>query len=400
MTDPATTPTLQNFEAAMTDFESILTDNQSNRGKLWLAWHYLQVFSIYGVRLDNTVDKLKSRLQITNPGAYPFFNQMLESYQKVQTTCDYFLRETFPKVVGLGNKLKNFAEAASEDGDAIFEFIVQMVKKGNIDAAITALTNLQKQATDNSNEAANIAVVLSTYSTQLVTADAALKGTADRIEADDRVSMARITELQGGSDMVGSIANLQLLMKNRQDEYDHDVIVAATTPTYAWVFPFGTIAAAIIAGVYGKKAVDALQQYEEMKQKVAGASAELQTAIAMHSIQGLADQGVTSVLKQTDVAIVQVTVVKNAWASVAGNLEDVKDKLLDMSTDTNGTVTLNDIDVIEYYAEMAGKKWAKLMGPINELTDNPYISMASDEIDPQTLIQQINSELHTTASRN
>ena len=40
------------------------------------------------------------------------------------------------------------------------------------------------------------------------------------------------------------------------DEYAHDVTVAATTPTYTWVWPFGTIAAGVVAGDYGKKATD------------------------------------------------------------------------------------------------------------------------------------------------
>lgn len=38
-------------------------------------------------------------------------------------------------------------------------------------------------------------------------------------------------------------------------EYEHNVIVAATTPTYAWVFPFGTIPAVVVAGVYADRAV-------------------------------------------------------------------------------------------------------------------------------------------------
>src|SRR5438270_156120 len=37
----------------------------------------------------------------------------------------------------------------------------------------------------------------------------------------------------------------KLILQAANDEYNHDVIVAATSPTYAWVWPVGTIAAAV-----------------------------------------------------------------------------------------------------------------------------------------------------------
>ena len=66
-----------------------------------------------------------------------------------------------------------------------------------------------------------------------------------------------------------ALAAAQTALSAAQDEYNHDVIVAATSPTYAWIFPFGTIAAAIVAGIYGAKAVAAKKAIAAAEDEIA-----------------------------------------------------------------------------------------------------------------------------------
>ena len=46
--------------------------------------------------------------------------------------------------------------------------------------------------------------------------------------------------------------------KNKKDQansdYEHYWTVAGTTPTYAWIFPFGLNSACVDGGIYGSKA--------------------------------------------------------------------------------------------------------------------------------------------------
>ncbi|NUO00922.1 MAG: hypothetical protein HUU01_09950 [Saprospiraceae bacterium] len=400
MADPFTSSAVDNLDPTLTEFESLLTQNGSRRGKLWLAWHYLQVFSTYGVRLPDTEASLKMKLNIDAPANYPFFASMLDSYQQLKQACSFFLKETFPKVVRLGSMLKSFARDASNGDGAIFVVITDAIKNGDTAGAIELLTDLQKKAVENAAEAEKIALMLSDYSTQLIASEAALKRTDDQLSSDIRVSKERIAELEGGSDVTGSIENLKLLMKSRKDEYDQDVIAAATTPTYVWIPIIGPIAAAIVAGIFGDKAVKALEQYHELQKKVEDGTNELKTALATQGIQNLAKDGVSGVLEHTQIAIDQTNVIKNAWASIAGNLDDVKDKLVNMSSETDGTVKLKTIGVIEYYAKTAGERWAELMPAVLELTDNPYIVVDANDTDVSTLIDKIKEEMNSTAAQN
>lgn len=45
---------------------------------------------------------------------------------------------------------------------------------------------------------------------------------------------------------------------NANKDYEHYCTIAGTTPTYAWIWPFGTIAAGSVAGIYGAKATQGL----------------------------------------------------------------------------------------------------------------------------------------------
>lgn len=393
-------PDILPMDTATADFQRILMTNNQKRGDLWLAWHYLQVYSTWGLRLPVSEAMLKLRLNITNPGDYSFFPVMLESYQGVFQASNYFKQEVFPAMVSMGRSLNNFAQDASNQSGAIFSSIIDLVDAGDTHSALELLADLQQQATDNSAKAGEVGKMLGTYSAQLTTAEAALTNTRKVIDASNQVNDARITELQGGDDVTGSIANFTKLMEINHQEYDHDVIVASTTPTYAWVFPFGTIAAAIIAGVYGDKAVKALEAYEKMKAKVAAATQELTIALSTQGIQNLASKGVKNVLEQTELAISHTVTVQNAWASVAGNLDLVKNKLLSMTDNSDETTKLKSQVVIKLYAKQAADKWDELMPAIKELTDNPYIIVESEDVDSATLLATLRAQVNTQAAQN
>ena len=58
-------------------------------------------------------------------------------------------------------------------------------------------------------------------------------------------------------------------MSSAQQTKDYDVVVAATSPTYAWIFPFGTIAAAGVETGYTIKALEAKRKAEQAERDYA-----------------------------------------------------------------------------------------------------------------------------------
>src|SRR5262249_36889816 len=247
----------------MSQFEKCLVDSTLPKGPLWYAWHYLQVYSFWGLRIAYTETSLKSLLGISDPLAYDFFGPMVEAYTKIHDGAKGFSENIFPAVVKLGDDLTTFATRATSKagGDGMFSAISDCLNGkngGQLSDAVQILSDLQMTATKNAQNAENVLSSTSTYSLSayhdaLVDADNELQNVQKQIEADDKSSQKKIHEITGTGS--GSLADLMNNLKSDQDEYQHDVIVASTTPTYGWVYPFGTICAATVAAVYGTRAV-------------------------------------------------------------------------------------------------------------------------------------------------
>lgn len=401
MTDtPIPAVEVQGLETATANFETLLTADGNNRGPLWLAWHYLQVYSTWGLRVPNSEAQLSTKLGIADPGSYAFFPGMLESYQKVYNASKFFQEDVFPKVVSLGQALKNFGEQATNDGGNMFSAVVSLVDTGDSANALTLLNDLQQEAKTNAASAGEVTKKLNAYADQLTAAEKALADTGSAVNQDSRTSQDRIGVLSAGEDVPGSIAYLKKSMVAINEEYMHDVVVASTTPTYGWWIPFGTIAAAIVAGVYGDRAMKALAEYEKTKAVMDSESHELTIALATFNVQQLAQEGVSRAYANTQVAISQTNLVQNAWEGISSNLEAVRDKLLNMTTITDDDVKIRAKALVKNYAKIARDKWSQLMPAILELTENPYIVVEFDEAKVNQLIADIKSELNHEFSNN
>ena len=103
----------------------------------------------------------------------------------------------------------------------------------------------------------------------------------------------------------------------------HDVVVAATTPTYVWVWPFGTIAAAVVAGVYGDKAVKALERSRAAQQEINNLSdklaADAQLMIAINTTEG----GITNILDPLNAALPIIQKIQGVWGAIADDLNTI-----------------------------------------------------------------------------
>ncbi|NUO00920.1 MAG: hypothetical protein HUU01_09940, partial [Saprospiraceae bacterium] len=212
----------QDLQATIDTFEGILKTGNNNRGSLWMAWHYLQIYSIWGLRLPNSeisliktlgidkneeADRNDPSLSIIHQvGTYSFFPAMLTSYQKVYEASAYFNSEVFPTVVlQIGNALRSFAKAASEDQEAIFSAILKLIKQDDTVGALELVTDLQQKADDNVGLAEHVNVLLNTYAARLAEAKSALETADGQIDEDDKVNETRIAQLEAGSNTEGSI---------------------------------------------------------------------------------------------------------------------------------------------------------------------------------------------------
>ena len=105
------------------------------------------------------------------------------------------------------------------------------------------------------------------------------------IDADDQVSKKTIDDLLSDDPKSStSIKAVERFLADAKKNYEHNVVVAATTPTYAWVLPVGLISAIVVAAVFGTRATSekqAIDRYEAQLQQMAG---KLRTAIETRGV--------------------------------------------------------------------------------------------------------------------
>ncbi len=251
------------------------------------------------------------------------------------------------------------------------------------------IQDLQSRAADNEKEAGEIALLLASYSANLEDANGKLKAANDSVEADNRTSTEAIERLQGDEDILGSISQIEKMSDMQQAEYRRNVTIASTTLTYAWVPVIGTIAAAVVAGVYGRRAVESLEAYNKSMAKIEKENKALTTAIKAHEVQRIAGTGLTHAKEHTEAAIQEITVVKNAWAALAGNLSVVATKVERMTKSSDDEVRLKGKRVVKLYAKQAEEAWDELYPAVLELTNKPYIVVEDNDKSITEVVEEI-----------
>ena len=393
---PADTDSLPDPEKIISDFERLVVDTKPDgqkrpRGPLWYAWHYLQVYSYWGLGLPNTEDDLKLKLGIKDAASYPFFNPMVNANKIIHDASTRFLNEVFAKVVDLGDSMHKFAkDAASKGGNGTLAAIATLSSED----ALALLGDLQSDAKNNADKAEDVTNKLAAYKTSLIDAQAKLVAVKSQIEADERTSQAKIDELNSSAPgATDSIAALRKKVQDEQETYKQDVIIATTTLTYCWVPVIGQVSSVVVAIVYGVRATQMLEDIDALQARIEAAEATLRTAIESHRVQDLAHTGASNAITHTDLAIAHATTVQNAWKGLCNELGTVMDKLSKTTSKTGDKQALASVPLLNRYLNAADEAWGALLPPLAELVADPYIKVDSGEFTVSEFSTQVQKAL-------
>lgn len=143
-------------------------------------------------------------------------------------------------------------------------------------------------------------------------------------------------------DLNQKVMDLAAELKKDNKEYDKDVTIAATTPTYCWVpilippvivIPAGLIAASIVAGIYGDKAVKLKKRIDEIEAELATTAPEVRNKTALLSLISTIDGGLGDLLGQLDDAGETLDAVQRVWGTIAADHEELVGDIQRASSD-------------------------------------------------------------------
>jgi hypothetical protein len=392
--------TIQDFNALVKTPESPAEEN------LWYSWRFLQIYSFSGLRLPNTEASLKLRLGMSDPGKFSFFVGMKEAYNEIHEACNEFVSKIFPQVIEVGTSLLDFASDASLKGGDVFSVLIEMLdakdEKGNpkpdTAGALELIGDLQKTTKTNQEKAGQVKELLGSYKAKLVSAQAKVETVQTAVQADEMTSQATIDKLSGEEGVAGSLKNLKKMFADKKAEYDHYVVVAATTPTYCWVGLPGLIAAATVAGVFGDRAVKALKEVHRLEDDIAKQDLALNTALQTNKVQDAALASLKETQRYTDLAIAHTTTVQKSWQAISASLSYVADKVAKMTTQQDAQTVLASMALVKRYAKISGEKWDLLIPPLKALTRDPYIVVEKGEKSFGDLAKEVEKEIAKKAA--
>jgi hypothetical protein len=288
-------------------------------------WIAIQAYSTDALALPTTADAFRKSLGAGAPTDLSDFNRLIEAYEAVHEHVTTWTTTTFPASVALAGDVYQYGTVKAP---VYYPRILDEAKILERDphdeqakAALKAmLDSLKRDADEKSGKARQVSTDIAQFAADSELDKVTLVG------GDGKGGLVKYYDTKYGStsteveQLIKDIADQKRILKTANDEYDHDVVVAATTPTYAWFWPLGTIAAAVVAGVYGKRATDALDRARAAQGKIDTLAdklaADANLLVAIHN----AEVGAGNIVRGLTETLPVIQKIQGVWGGIAADL--------------------------------------------------------------------------------
>lgn len=274
----------------------------------------------------------------------PDSTQLLQTFATIKRHCLTWKTKTFPAMVALAGDIVQYNFAVPEYYVELIK-LVPALRRNDTDAQANLrdlVTDLAAIAHSHATNAAKAAQKAQEFYQETLNDGAALQQHAS--DYQERLG----DNGQQTRDLRKKYAVQKTIYDQALEEYNHAVVVAATTPSYAWtsIFPpFGPIPiiiAVVIAGVYGDRATKAKQRMDvavaQMKTIAQQMDQNSQFAQAVSS----AAQQVQTIEHKLQAAIPVIQRIQNSWEMIGAELAGIERML----TEQIATVTPTKIQAL------------------------------------------------------
>ncbi|KAL1720264.1 hypothetical protein EV715DRAFT_197329 [Schizophyllum commune] len=297
-----------------------------------------------GVLLPVTEAQYKSRLQISDNTANKLtgvIEPLVEAYATAQDHCRNFKDVTYPSIVDTASDIYHYAQNAGGTVDSsYYAYIVQCIK--DLD---NAQTQSEQQSLRETIKALIDMEVDKISAIQKKAQDAV--DTLRQFEQDTKVDQSTLKDRSTAvhdkvTSEVGSLSDLGDKLKEYREEltadikeYEHDKLVACTTPSYAWLGLIGLISASVVAGIYGDKAAKMARRIDEVKELISDYEGKVRDETRLVADLGAINRDLSNVLNLIEPTCQVIENMIGAWTSIASDLTNLQTMV---DTDLRGAI--------------------------------------------------------------
>ena len=335
-------------------------------------WIAIQTYVIDGLALPITEDAFRTYLGKGAPTDLSDFKPLIDCFTNINSQCSTWQKTTYPASVSLASDIYDYGTNKAPTYFPPINKLADILTADPTDAKALAmlkalLDNLTADAQSRADRATAVKKEIQQFADDTSASKSVLSGTPDNPGGLVKKYNDEFGEKsQDVIDCNKEIAAQKIILQAANDEYNHDVIVAATSPTYAWVFPVGTIAAAVVAGVYGKKATEALDRANAAKQKISQMQDQLAADALMMIAINSAEMGMGNILNALNAALPIIELLEGVWGGIADDLKNIVAKI---DTDIRQALPI----LMSLGVDEAVKAWHNVALAANAYRTNAYV---------------------------
>jgi hypothetical protein len=283
-------------------------------------WLRVQRYVTNAMALPDNEARFRMRLEMPAEMKFDDFKQLLTGYATLVPHVSEWKKTTFPKTVELASDIVNYAGTVKTYCGGFSKFIDKLLTDPKDEAAARGLAAMVKVLADEAGKrektAQDVYKAIQTFSSQTAT---------DAVELDrlNGVYQQKFGATSAkGIELAKKLKDTHDLIESATREYEYDKAVACATPAYAWIVmpPFGLIAAIIVAGIYGDKAVKARQRLEDLKKDLDDLDGQQRFALMLTGMLSVARDGLAGIQSDIHAALPVIQKIEGAWASIHSDL--------------------------------------------------------------------------------
>jgi hypothetical protein len=334
-------------------------------------WTAIQAYIYGALAVPTDQASLQASLPSGAPsGGFEQFNDLLAVYKTLHDHCSFWNEHTLPDSVSCASDIVHYNEKVPIYYGALTKLLPKLEMDPPDPDAVklfnAIVTQLSNTAQGYSDHAANVKDAMTAFATQTRTDGGAVSCVhqkyVDKLGANGTTITALVAQInQSKSDLDAAEA-----------EYRQDVIIAATSAAYAWIWPVGTIAAGIVAGIYGKKATDALAHVSGLKAGIEVEENELHSDQILIADLTRINSGLGDISQKIEAALPALELMRGLWGAIADDLKNIL-------TVIAGNISQAPVIVKSLGIDEAIADWAKVAAEADGYRVNAYITVTTPD---------------------
>ena len=366
--------------------EFTYTNEEVNKEEFILStdqWAAIQIFSEAAKTLPTTEESMRNQFLL---GALDFgshYQDLLTSYKSVHDTSAQWLDAGGyrDQMVGLATDIILYSEDVLAGSKRISFFVNEMLsaidendhRAGDryLNVVRYLLGRMLKDTREYYAKADDLSIKLTAFINTLDREDQELK----EVQSTNAIILEN-----NGSTTKSEIDKLQKRIEEANKAYSKWVKVAATTPTYAWIYPFGTIAAIGAASGGTANAVALSNEISFIKEDISNLRQQLKTEELTYLSWKLANSSITNTRDQLSGAVRALEKLKSAWILVVARLDAAAEGLSETSSKdvSKNRDLLTALSLTASELEELNIRWGEIKESTEEWVRNAYVTESEE----------------------